>query len=85
MQGMDRQNVYCKTVCNIIYMENLVRVIQRLTPPSVHSRAEEIIISFSSGGIHYGKTWEFFKNHVNKILGTRSIIGDGWKPEAMVF
>jgi len=27
---------------NINYVENLVRVLQSLTPPSVHSRADEI-------------------------------------------
>jgi len=37
-----RLPVYPVKVCNIYYVQNLAKVIQRLKQPSVHSRADEI-------------------------------------------
>jgi len=84
-QRMDRRSVYpWGTVCNINYLENLVWVIQRFMPPSVHSRADEIYnLNFNCWNTLGMNVGNFFLNHV-KTLGTQWIIWDRRKPEAKV-
>jgi len=74
-----------KTVCNINYLENLVRVIQRFTPPSIHSRADVIYnINFKRWNTLGTNMGIVFKNPV-KTLGMQWMIRDGRKLEAKVF
>jgi len=81
---MVRLSVYpWETVCNINYLENLVRVIQRFMPSSIHSRADKIY-NFKWCNTLGTNAGIFFLNPV-KTLGTQLIIRNGRKPEAKVF